>query len=120
MAICETERCVWRPKNSPFHSFLSSHSASMEITAIRPANVTGPDKIVGSVDHASQLAVSGGNARLIFNDRLDAVVTAALMIMVALVLLVSAVEWVRVLSGRKAATVKEAPFVTSRFVEERA
>src|SRR5947208_16172049 len=23
----------------------------MEITAIRPANVTGPDKIVGSVDH---------------------------------------------------------------------
>jgi len=75
---------------------------------------------IGFLAHASQLAVSGGNARLIFNDRLDAVVTAALMIMVALVLLVSAVEWVRVLSGRKAATVKEAPFVTSRFVEERA
>jgi len=75
---------------------------------------------IGFLAHASQLAVSGGNARLIFNDRLDAVVTAVLMIMVALVLLVSAVEWVRVLSGRKAATVKEAPFVTSRFVEERA
>ena len=25
----------------------------MEITAIRPANVTGPDKIVGWVDHGS-------------------------------------------------------------------
>ena len=75
---------------------------------------------IGFLAHASQLAASGGNARLIFNDRLDAVVTAVLMIMVALVLLVSAVEWVRVLSGRKAATVKEAPFVTSRFVEERA
>ena len=23
----------------------------MEITTIRPANVTGPDKVVGSVDH---------------------------------------------------------------------
>jgi carbon starvation protein len=75
---------------------------------------------IGFLAHASQLAASGGNARLIFNDRLDAVVTGVLMIMVALVLLVSTVEWVRVLSGRKAATVKEAPFVTSRFVEERA
>jgi len=75
---------------------------------------------IGFLAHASQLAASGGNARLIFNDRLDAVVTGVLLIMVALVLLVSTVEWVRVLSGRKAATVKEAPVVTSRFVEERA
>ena len=75
---------------------------------------------IGFLAHASQLAASGGNARLIFNDRLDAVVTGVLLIMVALVLLVSTVEWVRVLSGRKAAAVKEAPFVTSRFVEERA
>src|SRR2546429_4299175 len=28
----------------------------MEITAIRPANVTGPDKIVGSVDHVYCIA----------------------------------------------------------------
>ena len=45
----------------------------MEITAIRPANVTGPDKIVGSVDHvfcitdtgarqADQLPVQGRDA----------------------------------------------------------
>jgi len=73
---------------------------------------------IGFLAHASQLAASEGNARLIFNDRLDAVVTGALMLMVALVLLVSAVEWVRVLSGRKAATVKESPFVASRFAEE--
>jgi carbon starvation protein len=75
---------------------------------------------IGFLSHASQLAASGGNARLIFNDRLDAAVTAALMVMVALVLLVSAVEWVRVLSGRKAAMVKESPFVASRFAEEQA
>jgi carbon starvation protein len=74
---------------------------------------------IGFLAHASQLAASGGNARLIFNDRLDAVVTGVLIAMVALVLVVSAVEWMRVLSGRKEATVKEAPFVPSRFAEER-
>ena len=74
---------------------------------------------IGFLSHARQLAVSGGNARLIFNDRLDAVVTGVLMGMVALVLLESAMEWIRVLTGRKAATVKEAPFVTSSFAEER-
>ncbi len=73
---------------------------------------------IGFLAHAHQLGVSGGNARLIFNDRLDAVVTGVLMAMVALVLLVSAAEWVGVLTGRKTATVKEAPFVASRFVEE--
>ncbi|HUA53788.1 MAG TPA: NAD(P)-dependent oxidoreductase, partial [Candidatus Sulfotelmatobacter sp.] len=31
------------------HDYREKHG--MEITAIRPANVTGPDKIVGSVDH---------------------------------------------------------------------
>jgi carbon starvation protein len=74
---------------------------------------------IGFLAHAHQLVVSGGNTRLIFNDRLDAAVTGVLMAMVALVLLVSVAEWVRVLTGRKAATVKEAPFVASRFAEER-
>ena len=73
---------------------------------------------IGFLAHARQLAVSGGNARLIFNDRLDAVVTGVLIVMVALVLLESVLEWVRVLTGRKAASVKEAPFVASRFAEE--
>ena len=70
--------------------------------------------------HARQLVASAapGNARLIFNDRLDAVVTIILVVMVALILLESGLEWARVLSGRKQATVKEAPFVTSRFATE--
>ncbi|HKS74608.1 MAG TPA: hypothetical protein VJQ82_15505, partial [Terriglobales bacterium] len=59
--------------------------------------------------------------RLIFNDRLDAAVTAALVVLVMLIVLESAREWLRVLSGKKEATVKEAPFVASRFaVEEQA
>jgi carbon starvation protein len=75
---------------------------------------------IGFLSHARQLVASGGNARLIFNDRLDAFVTGVLIVMVALVLFESVLEWIRVLTGRKAATVKESPFVTSRFVEDRA
>lgn len=74
---------------------------------------------IGFLAHAHQLAANGGNARLIFNDRLDATVTGVLMAMVVLILSVSAAEWVRVLTGRKPATVKESPFVASRFAEER-
>ena len=74
---------------------------------------------IGFLAHAHQLGANGGNARLIFNDRLDAVVTGVLMAMVVLIFSVSAAEWVRVLTGRKPATVKESPFVASRFAEER-
>ncbi|HZR29906.1 MAG TPA: carbon starvation CstA 5TM domain-containing protein, partial [Terriglobales bacterium] len=54
-------------------------------------------------------------ARLIFNDRLDAVVTAVLVFLVALTVADSAWQWFRVLSGRKAAEVKESPFVPTRL-----
>ena len=38
--------------------------------------------------------------------------------MVGLILIESAVEWARVLSGRKQARVKESPFVATRFATE--
>jgi len=59
-------------------------------------------------------------ARLIFNDRLDAAMTGVLLALVALIVLESALEWVRVLSGRKAATIKETPFVPTRLLPEEA
>jgi carbon starvation protein len=77
-----------------------------------------PNPRIGFLSHARQLSATGGNARLIFNDRLDAVVTGVLIGMVALILLESTVEWARVLSGRKQARVKEAPFVATRLAEE--
>ena len=81
--------------------------------------VFDPNPRIGFLSHAAQLASqSSGSGRLIFNDRLDAVVTGTLIVMVALILIESAVEWVRVLSGRKRARVKEAPFVATRFAEE--
>jgi carbon starvation protein len=58
-------------------------------------------------------------ARLILNNRLDAAVTAVLVLMVALVLIESARQWIAILSGRREARVKEVPFVMTRLAEER-
>ncbi len=76
-----------------------------------------PNPRIGFLSHA-ELAAAGGNPRLIFNDRLDALVTGILIIMVGLILIESGREWVRVLSGRKEARVKESPFVPTRLAEE--
>ncbi len=86
-----------------------------------------PDPRVGFLAHAQQLAgqaaASPGRAqefaKLIFNDRLDAVVTGALLALVFVMVLESVLEWVRVLSGRKQSVNHEAPFVATRFAPER-
>ena len=62
---------------------------------------------------------ASGNARLIFNNRLDAVVTGILIVMVTLILIESARQWLGILSGKREAQVKESPFVVTRLVEER-
>ena len=82
--------------------------------------VFDPNPRIGFLAHAQQLGASAGgtSGRLIFNDRLDALVTGVLIIMVALILVESGLEWIRVLSGRKQAEVREAPFVTTRFAME--
>jgi carbon starvation protein len=58
-------------------------------------------------------------AHLIFNNRLDAALTAVLVVMVALVLIESGRQWAGVLNGREDARVKETPFVMTRLAEER-
>lgn len=77
-----------------------------------------PNPRIGFLAQARQLAVTGANARLIFNFRLNAFMTALLVLMVTLILFESTREWLRVLSGRKQAAVKEAPFVMTRFAAE--
>jgi carbon starvation protein len=82
--------------------------------------VLNPNPRIGFLAHARQLAGAGADSRLIFNDRLDAAVAGALVVLVAVVLIESALEWARVLSGRKAAEVREAPFVMTQLaLEER-
>ena len=53
--------------------------------------------------------------RLIFNDRLDAVVTLVFMVITVLVLLSSAREWLLILTRRKPAVVRESPFVETAY-----
>jgi carbon starvation protein len=83
--------------------------------------VFDPNPRIGFLAHARQVAAAGAtgaNARLIFNDRLDAVVTGILIAMVSLILVESALEWMRVLTGSRPAYVREAPFVPTRFATE--
>ncbi|MBV9623873.1 MAG: carbon starvation protein A [Acidobacteria bacterium] len=77
-----------------------------------------PNPRVGFLAQARQLATAGGNARLIFNARLDALVTAILIAMVSLLIVESLRHWRDVLSGRREAPLTEAPFVLTRFAEE--
>jgi carbon starvation protein len=51
--------------------------------------------------------------RMLFNDRLDAVVALAFMAVAVLVIVVSVREWLLVLRHRKPAVLREAPFVAS-------
>jgi carbon starvation protein len=84
--------------------------------------VLDPNPRIGFLAQARMLAAgpaTGATARLIFNNRLDAAVTAILVLMVALVLIESVRQWVGVLSGRRESRVKESPFVMTRLAEER-
>lgn len=77
-----------------------------------------PDPRIGFLAQARKLAVSGGSARLIFNNRLDAIVTGALIVMVGIILIESLRQWCGILSGRKEAQTKESPFVLTRLADE--
>ena len=72
------------------------------------AETVAAEMAAGTVDAAL-------GSRLIFNDRLDAVVTAVFMIVTLLVLLSSAREWVLILTRRKPARVQESPFVETAY-----
>jgi carbon starvation protein len=78
-----------------------------------------PDPRIGFLSQARQVAAAGGNARLIFNNRLDAVVTGVLIALVGLLLIESVRQWVAVLSRTKEPKITESPFVATRMVEER-
>jgi hypothetical protein len=51
-------------------------------------------------------------------DRLDAAVTGILIVMIAMILIESAADWIRILAGRKQPVIRETPFVATRFATE--
>ncbi|HET9464236.1 MAG TPA: carbon starvation CstA family protein [Gemmatimonadales bacterium] len=85
--------------------------------------VFADDPRLGFLAHAELIAgqMAAGamegafGTRLIFNDRLDAVVTLTFMVITVLVLLSSAREWVLILTRRKPAKVQESPFVETAY-----
>jgi carbon starvation protein len=84
--------------------------------------ILDPNPRVGFLAQAEVLAAgptTAATARLIFNNRLDAAVTAVLVVMVTLVLIESVRQWLGVLSGREETRLKETPFVMTRLAEER-
>jgi carbon starvation protein len=85
--------------------------------------VFADDPRLGFLAHAAQTgarvasgAMDGSlGARLVFNDRLDAVVTVAFMVVTILVILASAREWVLILTRRKPARAQESPFIETAY-----
>jgi len=81
------------------------------------------DPRLGFLAHAKDTAarIAAGTvdptagARMIFNDRLDAALAGIFMIIVVALLLASIREWIAVVRGRKAAEVKEAPYVETAY-----
>ena len=81
-----------------------------------------PDPRIGFLSQARVLAAgpaTKATGQLIFNNRLDAALTAVLVVMVTLILIESVRQWIAVLSGREEARVKESPFVMTRLAEEK-
>ena len=81
--------------------------------------VFSADPKLGFLAHAASLAGSTAPnaARLIFNDRLNAVVALFFMAVVAMLVFTSAREWWLVLSRRKPSVVRESAYVETRLGE---
>ncbi len=79
-------------------------SAAAQLTQQLAAGMIAPDRIAST-------------QRLIFNNKLDAAVTAVLAVMVLVLLFEALIEWFRILSGRKRATLRETPYVATRWAE---
>jgi carbon starvation protein len=82
--------------------------------------IFNPNPSIGFLAHARMLAAgeqTANTAKLIFNDRLDAIVTGFLVVLVAVIVTEAAIEWMRVLSGRKVARTTETPFVPTRYAQ---
>jgi hypothetical protein len=59
-----------------------------------------------------------GLQRRIFNDQLDAAVCGLLVVLVSVIVIESATQWISVISGRRKPATQEAPFVATQYAEE--
>jgi carbon starvation protein len=83
--------------------------------------VFDPNPLIGTLAHARQLAAGPameGLQRRIFNDQLDAAVCGLLVVLVSVIVIESATQWISVISGRRKPATQEAPFVATAYAEE--
>ncbi|HLK08672.1 MAG TPA: carbon starvation CstA family protein [Candidatus Angelobacter sp.] len=83
--------------------------------------VFDPNPLIGTLAHARQLAAGPameGLQRRIFNDQLDAAVCGLLVVLVSVIVIESATQWISVISGRRKPATQEAPFVATQYAEE--
>jgi carbon starvation protein len=80
------------------------------------------DPMIGFLSHANQLLAmqpaTADLARKAWNDRLDAAVAGFLVLLVAMIVVESAMQWIAIVSGRKTAKTLETPFVATRYAAE--
>ena len=83
--------------------------------------IFNPNPLIGLLAHARQLAAGPATTDLshrILNDRLDTVVCGLLLVLISVIVIESARQWLSVILGRKEASTHEAPFVTTRYAAE--
>ena len=83
--------------------------------------VFDPNPLIGLLAQARQLAAGpsvAGLERRVFNAQLDAAVCGLLVVLVSVIVIESAGQWISVISGRRQAATQEAPFVATALAEE--
>ena len=55
--------------------------------------------------------------RVVFNNRLDAAVTGFFALLIVALLLEAALQWYRILTGGRAAPLRESPYVRTKWAE---
>jgi carbon starvation protein len=80
-----------------------------------------PNPLIGFLAHARQLAtgpLAADLSRRVFNDRVDTLVCGLLVVLVSVIFVESARQWLSVISGRREAATQETPFVATRYATE--
>jgi carbon starvation protein len=89
-------------------------AANPRIGFLSAANAMAAQIAAGKIPSAKIVETQ----RLIFNQRLDAAVTAVLAIMILVLLIEAVIQWAAILSKRRAAVLYETPYVASAWLAD--
>jgi carbon starvation protein len=89
-------------------------SANPRIGFLSAANVMAAQVASGKIPTAK----IADTQRLIFNQRLDAGVTAVLALMILVLLVEAVVQWTALLSKRREGILQESPYVATKWIAQ--